>query len=125
MPPKRFRKATTVARIEVHTHIAEEGRILIDIDDDGPGISEDKRALVFDPYFTTRREGTGLGLAIVKKIIVEHGGMITCEASPLGAHAFELVFHRRKAKRPALLSPKPDTRKRPRRARRELRASRI
>jgi nitrogen fixation/metabolism regulation signal transduction histidine kinase len=76
--------------IEVHTHIAEEGRILIDIDDDGPGISEDKRAAVFDPYFTTRREGTGLGLAIVKKIIVEHGGMIVCEASPLGGARFRI-----------------------------------
>jgi nitrogen fixation/metabolism regulation signal transduction histidine kinase len=77
-------------RIQVRTHVAEEGRILIDIDDDGPGIPDDKRAVVFDPYFTTRRDGTGLGLAIVKKVIVEHGGMIACEPSPLGGARFRI-----------------------------------
>jgi two-component system nitrogen regulation sensor histidine kinase NtrY len=57
---------------------------LIDIDDDGPGIPEDMRHSVFDPYVTTKTYGTGLGLAIVKKIVVEHAGSITAEKSPLG-----------------------------------------
>jgi nitrogen fixation/metabolism regulation signal transduction histidine kinase len=48
----------------------------IEIEDDGPGIPDDARARVFDPYFTTKVDGTGLGLAIVKKIVVEHGGSI-------------------------------------------------
>jgi nitrogen fixation/metabolism regulation signal transduction histidine kinase len=56
----------------------------IDIDDDGPGIPEEMRERVFDPYVTTKDDGTGLGLAIVKKIVVEHGGVITALASPLG-----------------------------------------
>ena len=56
----------------------------VDIDDDGPGIPEAMRERVFDPYVTTKDDGTGLGLAIVKKIIVEHGGVITALASPLG-----------------------------------------
>jgi nitrogen fixation/metabolism regulation signal transduction histidine kinase len=57
---------------------AEDGpggaRILVE--DDGPGIPEETRGRVFDPYFTTKTDGTGLGLAIVKKIVVEHGGEI-------------------------------------------------
>lgn len=57
---------------------------LVDIDDDGPGIPEEMRQTVFDPYVTTKTEGTGLGLAIVKKIIVEHGGSISADNSPLG-----------------------------------------
>ncbi|MBX3184097.1 MAG: HAMP domain-containing protein [Polyangiaceae bacterium] len=57
---------------------------VIDVDDDGPGIAEEDRLKVFDPYFTSKPDGTGLGLAIVKKIIVEHGGTITAGSSPLG-----------------------------------------
>ena len=57
---------------------------VIDVDDDGPGIPQEMRQAIFDPYFTTKTEGTGLGLAIVKKIIVEHGGSVAAESSPLG-----------------------------------------
>lgn len=57
---------------------------VIDIDDDGPGIAEDMRQTVFDPYVTTKDDGTGLGLAIVKKVVVEHGGSIVAGVSPLG-----------------------------------------
>ncbi len=56
----------------------------IDVDDDGPGIDAGSRERIFDPYVTTKHDGTGLGLAIVKKIIVEHGGAISAQESPLG-----------------------------------------
>ncbi len=57
---------------------------LMDVDDSGPGIPEEMRVTVFDPYVTTKTEGTGLGLAIVKKIVVEHGGSIVAQESSLG-----------------------------------------
>ena len=61
------------------------------VEDDGPGISEEQRARVFDPYFTTKTDGTGLGLAIVKKIVVEHGGEIEVQPSEaLGGARFVL-----------------------------------
>jgi nitrogen fixation/metabolism regulation signal transduction histidine kinase len=47
------------------------------VEDDGPGVAEEMRERVFEPYFTTKAEGTGLGLAIVKKIVVEHDGAIS------------------------------------------------
>jgi two-component system, NtrC family, nitrogen regulation sensor histidine kinase NtrY len=47
------------------------------VEDDGPGVVEEMRERVFEPYFTTKAEGTGLGLAIVKKIVVEHEGAIS------------------------------------------------
>jgi nitrogen fixation/metabolism regulation signal transduction histidine kinase len=56
----------------------------LDVDDDGPGIPEDMRPIIFDPYVTTKGTGTGLGLAIVKKVIVEHGGTIDVVANPTG-----------------------------------------
>lgn len=46
------------------------------IEDSGPGVAEDLRDSLFEPYVTNKVKGTGLGLAIVKKIIEEHGGII-------------------------------------------------
>jgi two-component system, NtrC family, nitrogen regulation sensor histidine kinase NtrY len=56
----------------------------LDVDDDGPGIPEDLRPVIFDPYVTTKKSGTGLGLAIVKKVVVEHGGTIAVSGAPIG-----------------------------------------
>ncbi len=65
--------------------LRREGQsLLLDVDDDGPGIAPELRQAVFDPYVTTKTDGTGLGLAIVKKIVVEHHGTISAEPSPLG-----------------------------------------
>ncbi|MBI2391943.1 MAG: HAMP domain-containing protein [Deltaproteobacteria bacterium] len=78
-------------RVRVHAATLADGRVAVDVDDDGPGVPTGDRERVFDPYFTTRTEGTGLGLAIVKKIVVEHGGTIECDASPLGGARFRIV----------------------------------
>ena len=56
----------------------------LDVDDNGPGIPQELRETVFDPYVTTKDDGTGLGLSIVKKIVIEHGGTIRAEQSALG-----------------------------------------
>jgi signal transduction histidine kinase len=44
--------------------------------DNGPGVSDEVKQRLFEPYLTTKPEGTGLGLAIVQRIVVEHGGDI-------------------------------------------------
>jgi nitrogen fixation/metabolism regulation signal transduction histidine kinase len=62
----------------------DAGDLVLDVEDSGPGIPDDLREAVFDPYVTTRTDGTGLGLAIVKKIVVEHGGSIQASRSELG-----------------------------------------
>ena len=56
------------------------------VDDDGPGIAEEQRESIFDPFFSTKEKGkgTGLGLAICRKLIEEHGGSIDALESPLG-----------------------------------------
>ena len=57
-------------------------RIIINIEDDGPGISEDQHRNVFKPFFrldksrSLNKSGVGLGLAIVEDVINSHGGSI-------------------------------------------------
>jgi two-component system nitrogen regulation sensor histidine kinase GlnL len=48
--------------------------------DNGPGVPDDLRAHLFDPFVTSKINGTGLGLALVAKIIGEHGGVIEFES---------------------------------------------
>lgn len=50
--------------------------LVLQIQDEGRGIDEEKINLIFDPFFTTREEGVGLGLATVKKIVEQLGGHI-------------------------------------------------
>lgn len=66
----------------------------LDVEDDGPGIPEELRPVVFDPYVTTKKTGTGLGLAIVKKVIVEHGGTITVTAAATGGAQMHILIPR-------------------------------
>ncbi|HEX5658988.1 MAG TPA: ATP-binding protein [Polyangiales bacterium] len=71
---------------------ARAERAIMQVRDNGPGVPEAARERVFDPYYTTKVDGTGLGLAIVKKIVLEHGGEITCSAAPEGGACFEIAL---------------------------------
>jgi signal transduction histidine kinase len=64
------------------------GMVQITVADDGPGIPEDLRQRVFEPYFTTKKHGTGLGLAMVKQTVLAHGGTIDAKQSPEGGAMF-------------------------------------
>jgi nitrogen fixation/metabolism regulation signal transduction histidine kinase len=82
-------QAARPARARVHLSVAREGDwALLAVGDEGPGIPEDVRMRVFDPYFTTRAEGSGLGLSIAKKIVLQHGGRIEAGERPGGGALF-------------------------------------
>jgi two-component system sensor kinase FixL len=50
----------------------KDGRVVISMEDRGPGIPEHIRERVFDPFFTTKKGGSGLGLSICKRIVEDH-----------------------------------------------------
>ena len=52
----------------------------VSIIDNGPGIPEDIKPYLFDPFVTSKPQGSGLGLALVAKIIDDHGGVIECDS---------------------------------------------
>jgi two-component system nitrogen regulation sensor histidine kinase GlnL len=56
--------------------------LLVSIADNGPGIPEQLKAHLFDPFVTSKRNGTGLGLALVAKVIGDHGGIIEFDSQP-------------------------------------------
>ena len=56
--------------------------LMIEVEDTGPGVPDELKPHLFDPFVTTKRKGTGLGLALVAKIIGDHGGVIECELVP-------------------------------------------
>jgi two-component system nitrogen regulation sensor histidine kinase GlnL len=59
------------------------------IRDNGPGILEEVRATLFEPFVTTKRGGQGLGLALVAKLVTDQGGLIECDSRP-GRTSFRL-----------------------------------
>ncbi len=56
--------------------------LIVSVQDNGPGIPEDLRQCLYDPFVTTKAGGTGLGLALVAKIIDDHGGIIEFDSEP-------------------------------------------
>jgi signal transduction histidine kinase len=60
--------------------------------DSGPGISEDHRRRIFDPYFTTKPDGTGLGLAICKRLVTVQQGAIGVESFPGSGTIFKVTL---------------------------------
>ncbi len=70
------------------------GGAAVEVEDTGPGLSEEQLALLFTPYHTTKPVGTGLGLVIAQGIAVDHGGRIEAASSPGRGATFRLVLPR-------------------------------
>jgi signal transduction histidine kinase len=64
--------------------------LVVGFRDDGPGMDEETRARVFEPFYTTKATGTGLGLAIVRQAVEGHGGSVTVESPAGGGAAFAI-----------------------------------
>jgi two-component system sensor histidine kinase HydH len=73
---------------------ARGGKLVFEVADRGPGIPEDDRARIFEPFFTNKTQGTGLGLAVARRIVELHGGTITALGDPGGGALFRVEIPR-------------------------------
>lgn len=83
------------ARIEITTDddsINGCDAVRIVVRDDGPGLTDDQRDRVFDPFYTTKARGTGLGLAIARRIVEAHSGRIVAEKSTRPGAVFSIIL---------------------------------
>ena len=65
--------------------------LVVTVRDNGPGIAEDMRPHLFEPFVTSKPSGSGLGLALVAKIVGDHGGLIEVDSRP-GRTEFRLCL---------------------------------
>jgi len=77
---------------------SEQGRVVVEVADDGPGIPPELRERLFDPFVSTKQGGTGLGLALTHQIVKDHGGAIRVSSTPGQGATFTLELP---ASRPA------------------------
>ena len=64
--------------------------VVLEINDDGPGVPDELQPKIFDPFFTTKQvgKGTGLGLTVAYAIVQEHGGRLRLESRPAAGASF-------------------------------------
>ena len=72
--------------------LVRDGSAIVEVEDSGTGITEEQKARLFTPYFTTKPGGTGLGLAIVQGIASDHGGRVDVRAASPHGTVFALVL---------------------------------
>jgi len=75
----------SIPTIRIHTQVIESNWVVIQIADNGPGLTELVKQQLFEPMFTTKPpgKGTGLGLSIARQIVEEyHKGRLSCMSAP-------------------------------------------
>lgn len=88
-------KAEGVPNPEVEIRTRNHGdNLTVEVSDNGPGIPEENRKKVFQPFFTTKDigRGTGLGLAIASEVVRKHQGNISVGSGPKGGAQFTIVL---------------------------------
>lgn len=68
------------------------GEIILEVHDDGHGITTDNANRLFQPYFTTKPHGTGLGLFMTRRLVEQHGGTVSFASTPGAGTTFRLHF---------------------------------
>jgi two-component system, NtrC family, nitrogen regulation sensor histidine kinase NtrY len=79
--------------IELSAGYDQHGKVIVQVTDNGYGITSDAQEKIFIPFFTTRKQGTGIGLSISREIMRLHGGTISVTSEPHVKTIFSLRFN--------------------------------
>lgn len=83
----------TSNRMRVAVLPSASGGAVVEVSDNGVGITSEHAARIFDPFFTTKISGgTGLGLAISQRLVTEMGGELTFESTPGRGSTFRVAL---------------------------------
>jgi hypothetical protein len=85
-----------VVRVEEAVHHGRPA-VRITVEDNGPGLTDEQRQRMFDPFYSTKAGGMGLGLAISRRVVEGHGGTVVASTANGGGAAFVLTLPRAKA----------------------------
>lgn len=78
--------------VTIRAYFSNRNQIIIEVEDNGPGIEKDKRDQIFVPFFTTKRHGSGVGLTLVRYILLSHGGSASYLPASKKGSIFRLAF---------------------------------
>ena len=81
-------------RVSLKLAARRNTHVVLQVTDDGSGISQDHMQHIFTPFFTTKPRGTGLGLSMVHSILEAYDSRIDVESEPGGGTAFTVIFQR-------------------------------
>ncbi|MCB0296648.1 MAG: ATP-binding protein, partial [Calditrichaeota bacterium] len=80
------------ARVILSARMDERGRVLIQVEDNGPGILPEVLDKIFIPFFTTKKGGSGIGLSLSRQIMRLHRGTISVQSEINTRTVFTLRF---------------------------------
>lgn len=83
---------TPAGRIQLSASREADGRIVVAVADNGPGIPPEQREKIFVPFFTTKRRGSGIGLTLVRQIAAAHGASVDVIETTGGGATVRLRF---------------------------------
>jgi signal transduction histidine kinase len=90
------RKYSPDSREAIIRLLSEKGKVILEVEDHGTGVSPEEQARIFEPFYRSRagrqKDGWGLGLYIVRRVMERHGGKVEVESQVGSGSRFRLVF---------------------------------
>ena len=87
-----FGKSSLGDKISINALKNPDGRIVLTVLDNGPGMDADTLEKIFVPFFTTKELGSGIGLSLSRQIMRIHNGNISCDSTPGNGTTVSMIF---------------------------------
>ncbi len=78
--------------VRLSGRLNRRSNVVIEVYDNGPGVSDEMAKKIFVPFFTTKEKGSGVGLALARQVMIAHGGFIRVNRNEVGGATFSLTF---------------------------------